>query len=411
MIDALAKGDEVVTSGGVLGKISKIGDTFLGVEIANGVEIQVQRSRRRPGAAQGHGQVSTRSRERCALVPPEVEPMNRYPVWKYAIMVIALLVGLIYTLPNFFGEAPAVQVSSGKATVKVDAVAGAAGRADPRQGRPQARLRPVRRQLGQGALRRPRRAAQGQGRDQRRAEPRPERPDLHRRAEPAVALAALADRAARAADVPGPRPARRRPLPDAGRHEGGADQEGRVARRRHAHAAARQERPPRRHRARRQRRRRALPRRRRRCTRRATLLHRPVARPRSGSRAPDGTDFKLTGTLKPDAAKRVQDAAIKQNITTLHNRVNELGVAEPVIQQQGADRIVVQLPGVQDTAKAKDIIGRTATLEMRMVDDSAEAPRGRDRRRPGAVRRRALRRPRRRAGDRQAAGACSPART
>jgi preprotein translocase subunit SecD len=69
----------------------------------------------------------------------------------------------------------------------------------------------------------------------------------------------------------------------------------------------------------------------------------------------------------------LQDGAITQNITTLHNRVNELGVAEPVIQQQGADRIVIQLPGVQDTAKAKDIIGRTATLELRMVDSSAEA--------------------------------------
>jgi preprotein translocase subunit SecD len=87
----------------------------------------------------------------------------------------------------------------------------------------------------------------------------------------------------------------------------------------------------------------------------------------------DGTDFKLTGSLKPEAARRVQDQALKQNITTLHNRVNELGVAEPVIQQQGLDRVVVQLPGVQDTAKAKDIIGRTATLEMRLVDESTEA--------------------------------------
>jgi preprotein translocase subunit SecD len=74
-------------------------------------------------------------------------------------------------------------------------------------------------------------------------------------------------------------------------------------------------------------------------------------------------------TLKPLAQKRIQEFALKQNITTLHNRINELGVAEPVIQQQGADRIVVQLPGVQDTAKAKDILGRTATLEIRMVDD------------------------------------------
>jgi preprotein translocase subunit SecD len=88
--------------------------------------------------------------------------------------------------------------------------------------------------------------------------------------------------------------------------------------------------------------------------------------------APDGTEFKLVATINPVAAKRVQEQAIKQNITT-HNRINELGVAEPVIQQQGLDRIVVQLPGVQDTAKAKDILGRTATLEIRMVEESAEA--------------------------------------
>src|SRR5690606_18466766 len=62
--------------------------------------------------------------------------------------------------------------------------------------------------------------------------------------------------------------------------------------------------------------------------------------------------------------------AVQQNISTLSKRVNELGVAEPVIQRQGADRIVVQLPGVQDVTRAKDIIGRTATLEVRMVDDS-----------------------------------------
>jgi preprotein translocase subunit SecD len=89
--------------------------------------------------------------------------------------------------------------------------------------------------------------------------------------------------------------------------------------------------------------------------------------------APEGSEFRLLGSLKPEAARNVQTTAITQNITTLHNRVNELGVAEPVIQQQGQDRVVVQLPGVQDTAKAKDIIGRTATLELRMVDDSAEA--------------------------------------
>ena len=87
----------------------------------------------------------------------------------------------------------------------------------------------------------------------------------------------------------------------------------------------------------------------------------------------DGSDAKLTGTLKPEAARRVQEQALQQNITTLHNRVNELGVAEPVIQQQGADRVSVQLPGVQDTAKAKDIIGRTANLEFRLADMTPEA--------------------------------------
>jgi len=64
--------------------------------------------------------------------------------------------------------------------------------------------------------------------------------------------------------------------------------------------------------------------------------------------------------------------ALKQNISTLNNRINELGVAEPIIAQQGTERVVVQLPGVQDTAKAKDILGRTATLEIRMVCDSPE---------------------------------------
>lgn len=82
--------------------------------------------------------------------------------------------------------------------------------------------------------------------------------------------------------------------------------------------------------------------------------------------------FTLTARMKPEAEKRVQEFALQQNITTLRNRVNELGVAEPVIQQQGASRVVVQLPGVQDTAKAKDILGRTATLEIRLVDELAD---------------------------------------
>ena len=82
-----------------------------------------------------------------------------------------------------------------------------------------------------------------------------------------------------------------------------------------------------------------------------------------------GDEKVLKASLSTVEQKQIQDFAIKQNIQTLHNRINELGVAEPIIQQQGADRVVVQLPGVQDTAKAKEILGRTATLEIRMVDE------------------------------------------
>ena len=83
----------------------------------------------------------------------------------------------------------------------------------------------------------------------------------------------------------------------------------------------------------------------------------------------EGSDYFVTARISEDAAKEIQSLAIQQNIQTLRNRVNELGVAEPLIQQQGAERIVVQLPGVQDTAQAKEILGATATIEFRMVDE------------------------------------------
>ena len=86
-------------------------------------------------------------------------------------------------------------------------------------------------------------------------------------------------------------------------------------------------------------------------------------------KAQEEGDLKLVVNLRPEELQRIKGDSVKQNITTLHNRVNELGVAEPIIQQQGEDRIVVQLPGVQDTAKAKDILGRTASLEVRLVED------------------------------------------
>ena len=88
-----------------------------------------------------------------------------------------------------------------------------------------------------------------------------------------------------------------------------------------------------------------------------------------------GGESALVATIKPEALKREQDSTVQQNITTLRNRVNELGVAEPIVQQQGPDRIVVQLAGVQDPARAKDILGRTATLEVRLVaEEQAASP-------------------------------------
>jgi preprotein translocase subunit SecD len=86
-------------------------------------------------------------------------------------------------------------------------------------------------------------------------------------------------------------------------------------------------------------------------------------------------EFQITATIKPEALVRTRESALQQNITTLRNRVNELGVSEPIVQQSGPDRILVQLAGVQDTARAKDIIGRTATLEVRLVaEDQATSP-------------------------------------
>lgn len=87
----------------------------------------------------------------------------------------------------------------------------------------------------------------------------------------------------------------------------------------------------------------------------------------------DGEYSFIIANLSEEAAREEQRSALQQNIVTLRNRINELGVSEPVIQQQGVDRIVIQLPGVQDTGRAKDILGATATLEYRLVSTSADA--------------------------------------
>jgi preprotein translocase subunit SecD len=297
--------------------------------------------------------------------------VNRYPLWKYAVMLIALLVGLIYTLPNLFGEAPAVQVSSGKATVKLDP--SLAPRIEQILEKAGLKADFVQFDGNSVKARFADLDAQRKAKDAIGAALNPDPNDptyivalnlLSRSPRWLTALhalpmylgldlrggvhflmqvdmkAALTKKAdSTAGDV-------RTLLRDKNiRHTGiTRDGNGIIVRFRDQPTLA---------------------------AARAILVDQLTDFDWVESQ--EGTDWKLAGNLKPDAAKRVQSAAITQNITTLHKRVNELGVAEPVIQQQGADRVVVQLPGVQDTAKAKDIIGRTATLEMRMVDDSSEA--------------------------------------
>ncbi|MDN8612025.1 protein translocase subunit SecD [Variovorax ginsengisoli] len=296
--------------------------------------------------------------------------MNRYPVWKYAIIVIVLLVGLVYALPNFFGEAPAVQVSSAKSTVKVDA----GTQARVAEALKVAGLVPDLLTLDATSVR----ARFASTDDQLKARdtlqhalvPDPSDPPytvalnlVSRSPSWLTALHAFPmylgldlrggvdfllqvdmkgaiDKRAEsfASDL-------RTGLRDKSVRGSAVSRNGQTIEMRFRDAAGLDA---------------------------AKRLLQDQFPDLTAVESQEGTDFKLVASIKPEAVRRLQDAALKQNITTLHNRINELGVAEPVIQQQGLDRIVVQLPGVQDTAKAKDILGRTATLEMRLVDESAE---------------------------------------
>ena len=297
--------------------------------------------------------------------------MNRYPVWKYAIILIALMLAGLYTLPNFFGEAPAVQVSGLKSANKVDA----ATVARVEQALKDAGLAAEQVSLDGNSVR-----ARFAGTDtQLKAKDAIQKALIPNPAEPAyvVALnllsrspawltalnaqpmylgldlrggvhfmlqvdmqAALTKKAeSLAGDL-------RLVLREKNIRHGGISRNGQSIEIRLRDQAT--------------------------LDATSRLIQDQFA-DLQATGAPDGNEFKLSASIKPQAARSVQEQALKQNIVTLHNRINELGVAEPVIQQQGLDRIVVQLPGVQDTAKAKDILGRTATLEMRLVDESAEA--------------------------------------
>jgi len=297
--------------------------------------------------------------------------MNRYPVWKYVILVVALLLGVVYTLPNFFGEAPAVQVSSAKATIKVDT----------------STLQKV-----EDALKTAGTTPQSVVLEGTSIRARFENTDQQLKAKDAIQKALIPDAAdpkfVVALNLVSRSPAwltalhaspmylgldlrggvhfmlqvdmqaaltqriesltgdlrsmmREKDIRHGGIARNGQNIEIRVRDAQQQEAAKRLI-----------------------TDQFADLQTREVS---------NGTELSLVVSIKPEAARKVQEQALKQNITTLHNRINELGVAEPVIQQQGLDRIVVQLPGVQDTAKAKDILGRTATLEVRMVDESTEA--------------------------------------
>ncbi len=297
--------------------------------------------------------------------------MNRYPLWKNATVLIALVLGLLYTLPNFFGEAPAVQVASVKSTHKVDARLMAQVEAALKAAAvvPQGvvlDLTSIRVRLADTDT-------QLKARDVIEKALNPVAED----ATYSVALNLVSDSPnwltglhalpmylgldlrggvhfLLQVDMKGALTKRldsvgadlRSLLRDKNIRHGGIDREGQNVAIRFRDAETREK---------------------------ARVVLTDSQPDLLLVDAPDGTEFRLVATLKPEAQKRIQEFAVKQNITTLHNRINELGVAEPVIQQQGADRIVVQLPGVQDTAKAKDILGRTATLEVRLVDDEASA--------------------------------------
>ena len=294
--------------------------------------------------------------------------MNRYPLWKYAIVAFALMIGFIYTLPNFFGESPAVQVSSAKATIKVDLKT----------------LERVETSLKDAGI-----AHNGTFFDTSGVKVRLQDTDTQLKAKDLLEKTFNPDAAdpqyVVALNLLSSSPQWLTNLHALPMYlgldlRGGVhfllqiDMKGALTKRLDSMSADL----------------RSLMRDKNirhgginRDGERITLRFRDEdtrtkARIVLEDNQPDlqlvdqgeASDLKLTATLKPTAIKQIQELAVKQNMGTLHNRINELGVAEPVITQQGADRIVVQLPGVQDTAKAKDILGRTATLEIRMVDDT-----------------------------------------
>ena len=279
--------------------------------------------------------------------------MNRYSLWKYVVLVTAVLLGSLYTLPNFFGEAPAVQVSPGRASIKLDL----ATQAKVEDALKAANLKPAIISLESNSLklRFENTDEQLKAKDvtQRALNQDANNPDY------VVALNLIPRTPGWLASL------KAAPMYLGLDLRGGVhfmlqvDMQAALSKKAEALAGDLRS-----------------------ALREKTIRHNGISREQQSvtisfndqaaadaalaliqeqftdllaTVTPVNNVYQLNAVLKPEAAKRVQDQALKQNITTLHNRINELGVAEPVIQQQGLDRIVVQLPGVQDTAKAKDI--------------------------------------------------------
>jgi preprotein translocase subunit SecD len=296
--------------------------------------------------------------------------MNRYPVWKYILIVVTVLLGLLYTAPNYFGESPALQITAGKSTVKVTSdTAAKVAEALTRDGVPSTGV-----------------SLEGAG-DTTSVRARFDTPDAQFKAKLALerdlnrdptnpdyvvtvnlvknvphwmeSLGALPmnlgldlrggvhfllqvdEKATLETKMKGILGGARSVLRDKNVRHAGIDRNGNSLVIHFRDAQTREQ---------------------------AKSVLSSQIQDLVFADAADGTDLQLVVNLSPAALKRTVEEGVKQNITTLSRRVNELGVSEPVIQQQGANRIVVQLPGVQDVAHAKDIIGRTATLELRLVD-------------------------------------------
>lgn len=298
--------------------------------------------------------------------------MNRYPIWKYILILVALVFGVLYTAPNFFGESPAVQISSAKSTLKIDSslvdrvesvlkagniktgnvffeISGTHGTVRARFDDPDTQFKAkalLEKELNAdpndpnymvafNLLSNTPQWLQGihalpmyLGLDLRGG--------VH-------FLMQVDIKAVMNKRLQGMLSSARSLLRDKNVRHAGIARNGDAIDIRFADQATRAKAKE------------VL------TSQMPDMLLTEVA---------DGSYFKLVVTLKPEALKQTRDDGVKQNISTLSKRVNELGVAEPVIQQQGADRIVVQLPGVQDVSRAKDIIGRTATLEVRMADET-----------------------------------------